>query len=86
MNQVLEEIKKLRKDVDEIRQREERRRGRLEQLMKTGKEDFGVESLQEGEAKLAKIAEQNLEDEKNLQAVKQKLEAIVTKAKESMGK
>jgi DNA repair exonuclease SbcCD ATPase subunit len=77
---ILDSLKASQETLAELQQKEQRRVGRLEQVMKSAKEKFGVESLEEAQEKLAEISELVAKDDAVLETLDVRLKEIIKNA------
>jgi hypothetical protein len=63
---ILADLREKQKTIQELQQKEQRRVGRLEQVMQDAEEKFGVKSLDEAQKELTRLSELVAADEAKL--------------------
>ena len=73
MSVTIEEIQTIREQAEQKRRAADRAKGQLEQLMKTLKEQFGCNSIEEAKNKLAEMEQEGLKLSQRIEKLKERV-------------
>ena len=85
MSNLISQVKRKQKEIQELQKEAERKSGRKEQLIKQLETDFQVSSRKEAQALLVEFEEAKNENTKILEELNEKLQKISSSAKSNTG-